>query len=299
MKSIKFPLCLLGFGSDPLQQLERIIDWYLVETGRYMVDNDKEDLLEIVYSEAVDSEKFPSDAPECFDEADTETLWVILGQSRCHVTGGTVAKTLQNWRLAEAWIEDEKQRFGVGPFVQIGQDFVWEQIANLRGVGSDRMSCRQFRVLCAVNCAIGTKAEPYMISRDYLRALALGFKSPRGLFGPGDLVTPKGLSFLALRPGMEKFPTVKQLRNDLDFLDKRGLIGRIMASRRRVAFYLPSRCSWEEAKKWLVRRLAKASSTLSRRRFEERLLIERIRAGQATGNEKLGKAPKSHASQVD
>lgn len=164
------------------------------------------------------------------------------------------------------------KRFGPSSLVSVGGELLWEQIRQLRDGAPASLEWRQFATLCAVNCAIGDKKVPFRVTRDFIRAASIGFKSGKGYFLPDGKVSPRGESELKKCRNDLVFPTVRQLRDDLEQLEAQGLVGRILVSRRATAYFRPDICTRKAALEWLKKVAVRREST-DKLRGEERQIL--------------------------
>lgn len=275
MISYRFPIYLLGMPVKPLDCLKCYRSWCLVTEGRKILE--KNPNAASIYESA---EISLVGAPAKFDEASPEARQIVLGQRVLGEEGGSVSEHMERFNRANDHVASMTRRFGTPPFVSIGRDLVWDQMSILQGYKCPDVSWRRFTVLCAVNCACGNKEVPSVFTRNFLRALALGLKSPKGMFEEDNRISEKGANYQG--EANRGFPTTQDLRRDLDKLEQQGLIGRLIVTNRSTAFYLPHQCSRKEALEWLKARCFRVRRTTADLRAEERVLIQTTRLARVS-----------------
>jgi hypothetical protein len=122
--------------------------------------------------------------------------------------------------------------------------YVWD-VRN--GTG---MKFREFAVLAAVYSVIGNKRYPVRVTRDRIRAGALGYKSKNALFDATGRVSEAGRALLNRRYDHAEPLTTDQVRYTLDSLEARGCFARCHASKRQT--YFSNRMGKEEMRKHLL-----------------------------------------------
>ena len=271
MKAYRFPIYLLGEPSQPLQRLNAITSWCVVTAGREDYDSDEEAALQL-YGEMAEAGKLPRGAPNEPGDADRDTFAVVLGQRKFGEHSGTVSWYLDFHNRARQWIQTMSGRYGSPSFVSVGHALLWEQVGQLKGDSSTSLGWRQFTTLCAVNCAIGDKQHPFPVSREFIRAASIGFKSGKGFFLADGKPSEAGLKAIKSLRMTDQFPTVQQTRDDLDQLEAQGLLGRIIVSRRATAYFRPDVCTREQALE-MIKKSRNQSLELKRRRDQERKFL--------------------------
>lgn len=264
MSAYRFPIYLLGLPGEPLDRIHAINSWCVMQAGiDFSTDREA-------------AEKIFSQLKMSWASASWVQRHFYLGKSLLGQNGGSPVGYNADHTRCEEFIRDRTKTWGSPSFTSVGSNLFWDAIRTARG-DQDNMPWRLFSALSAVNCAVGSKPHPFPVTRDFLRAAAVGFKSPDGLFRPDGGPTKRAMD--ELRDGLH-FHTVRQMRDDLDQLEIQGLIGRIPLSKRVMAFFLPHHCSDEQALDWLKKKTTKRErpNELRQKAFE---ILEKARIGQS------------------
>lgn len=275
MSAYRFPVYLLGLPGDALSRLYTITSWCVVRAGTEAVGRDSK-AAETNYNKLIQLGVKANGAATKWVDAGANDRYVILGQLEMNEGSGSVENYMQQYRVAKTWIDKMTTRFGSSSFVSIASKLIWEQIQQLSDAVPASLQYRQFATLCAVNCAIGDKKVPFRVTRDFIRAASIGFKSGKGYFDSNGKISPHGSSELKKCHSDLSFPTVQQVRDDLDQLETQGLIGRLVISRRATAYFRPDVCPRKDALAWLAKAGARQQST-GKLRNEERKILETAR----------------------
>jgi hypothetical protein len=136
----QFPLCLLGFGEDYKERLQKIVNYCLYEQAQRT------------------------------KSARTASL------NRAATFFGVTIECLHKdiiseWKEANAFVCQWEGRYGTDPLVRIGTTLLWEAHDNTG------LTYREFSVLCAINSIIGNRSTPMRITEPSIRVRAAGFKS--------------------------------------------------------------------------------------------------------------------------
>jgi hypothetical protein len=136
----QFPLCLLAFGEDYKERLQKIVNYCLYEQAR-----------------RTKSARFPSlNRAATFFGVTIECLHKDI---------------ISEWKEANAFVCQWEGRYGKDPFVRTGTTLLWEAHDNTG------LTYREFSVLCAINSIIGSRSTPMRITQPSIRVRAAGFKS--------------------------------------------------------------------------------------------------------------------------
>ena len=152
----------------------------------------------------------------------------------------------------------------------IGSGLMWEFIYAERSGDEPPISYHRLAALMAVNAALGGKSVPYILTRERINAMALGYGTVSALFGEDGKVHPEGQKLLKLRKDNAQPRTVRQIRLDLDFLEGNKFIYRLAVNRRHTAFFDANTVTRADALKWREARPCSVADRVSKLREEER-----------------------------
>lgn len=194
-----------------------------------------------------------------FNRDKKDHLAIVIAKSMLKVTGGDVVSCSSTARDV-SWLLDRMQaKHGCSPTVRIRHDLMWDCI-------DGSLNYRLFSVLCSVYAVIGSKKYPVGITRQRIIAGALGYKSPK-------LMTEEELK--SRTDGAVPL-TVKQVRQALDELERRSLITRVQASRRKVFF--SNRMTREQMRKEIISATVRRRVKLKKYRQDDREIQSRVDA---------------------
>ena len=221
----QFPLSLLAFGADVETRLRTIVAYAIVTTGR-------DEYVRLTRKEAVEiAEQIPMEArPRGLRLDSVAHISIALGRKILGVVGGSVVDDADRFSIAEEFLRADKEVHGPAPIVRVLSRYAWEVI---NGTGMDY---RGFSVLCAIYCVIGRKAYPVLITRDRIRAAALGYKSPKMLFDELGKLTEAGEMLLAKRTDGARPLTLDQARWTIEKLRDAGHFAKASPNARQTYF---------------------------------------------------------------
>jgi len=221
----QFPIYLLAHVSGATERLADVISYCILEIG-------KAEVSKITPEEAKQraSATRQEYLPQGFELSDMIHLRIVAGQLLLKVRGGNCGSIWRSWSLLTNFVANMTEQFGFSPLVRIRAAFILETIKN-KG-----MSLRELSVLCAVYSIIGSKKYPVRITRDRIRACALGFKSASLLFDKDGILHETGKMRLDEWTSGAQPLTVDKLRWTLDSLEGRGLFVRASPNKRQTYF---------------------------------------------------------------
>jgi len=176
-------------------------------------------------------------------------------------------------------IRDQTARHGPFPHVRVANGYLWDTIKG-------GMTYREFSILAAVHCLIG-ESKCARITRDRIRAAALGYKRASDLFDRDSKLTDSGNVLLSQRQDHAVPLKTEQLRYTLDGLEARKFFARVSVGR---SAYFSNKLSREELRKTVFARRTWINFTLGKHRDEDRELAGRI---QKTNSTKSANSPQS------
>lgn len=228
--SFQFPLCLLAFGADWPSRARAILNWCVMTQGSRRFDQLGTKAAR-ERAARFPKEFWPWGSREGKRELPIDDITkIVLGLEIHGLSGGSAAVIRSDCREAESFRRSFAEAHGNTPSVRIGKELLLEVI---QGGG---VSHRDFAVLCALNAAIGNKAY-CQVTRDRIRASALGYQRPKMLFnGSGELLVT-GQDLLSQRRDRTVAPlTPDQVRYTLRLLQERGLISAFHCSPRKTVY---------------------------------------------------------------
>lgn len=250
------PLSMLAFGKDEVERLRTITSYCAINIGYPLV----------IEMSPKERKEFLSKIPEAewprnLRRSEHFHLAILAGLQKLGMYGGCALTINAQWQRASTHISDmRKLQGGDSPLVRLRHDLVW-------GTINGEFTYRSFSVLCAVYSSIGGKQFPYQITRDAIRARAMGYKAAAILFDAAGRIHDAGLAILKQRQDNASPLTVDQVRWTLDEVEARGWFHRCHASKRRT--YFSHRMTRENMLAWF-----KQNPPPSRK-------IEQLRAGDA------------------
>jgi len=175
------------------------------------------------------------------------------------------------FQQAHAFCENMALSYGAAPQVRVRVDFALD--------AGRSISYREFFTICGLYAALGNKKHS-RVTRDRIRAAAMGYKSNRMLFSENSSISPAGVSLLAQRADRMQPQTVNQIRTTLDSLEEKQFFARVQPSRRHV--YFSNRLTRDQLGAALFSmRATRTSSVLRANRQSDRELQARIRAARS------------------
>jgi hypothetical protein len=273
----QFPLPLLAFGADVETRLRTVVAYAIVTTGRgKYCTMSREEAVEI--AKQIPLENRPQGLH--LDRADH--ISIALGRKILGVVNGTVADDVDRFSTAEEFLRADKEAHGPAPTVRVLSRYAWEV---LNGTGMDY---RKFSVLCAIYCVIGAKAYPVLITRDRIRAAALGYKSARMLFDEFGKLTEAGERLLAQRIDGARPLTLNQVRSTIKKLNEAGHFAKASPNARQT--YFSHRMTAVELRSRLLQWKTRPVFTGNLSRSADQELQAKIKAT----NQANGKSPRDH-----
>lgn len=263
MSKFIFPLNALAYGESPLVRMEAIVSWCICKRGEELYNEDQAKCRDIAIAEWNNNKR-----GECCSNDD---VWVKVwaGSSALNVKLGDYKYTLKKCKEIELFV-DELKSGRTGMKTWIGSVLMWEFINAERSGDEPPISYHRLSALMAVNAALGGKSSPYILTRERINAMALGYGTVSALFGEDGKVHPEGLKLLKLRKDNAQPRTVRQIRLDLDFLEGNKFIYRLAVNRRHTAFFDANTVTRADALKWREARPCSVADRVSKLREEER-----------------------------
>lgn len=249
----QFPLCCLAFGDDPVARLQHVVDWCCVNMGKQMGQ-----LMTRNQLQQLAHDMPPEERPNGLNPNSAPHATIAAGMKRLHVRGGNAAQMLRQHETLTVFCDAIQANHGRFPLVRIRADLLWDTIHG-------EMPYRNFAVLCGVYSVIGAKKYPARITRDRIRAGAMGYKN----------VAMMTSDVLKQRQDGAQPLTIDQLRHTLDVLETASCFARVQFSPRRV--YFSHRMTREEMSKQLVTSKARRDTVVRANRAADRELRARIR----------------------
>jgi hypothetical protein len=210
----QFPLSALAWGKTPEARKSAIMDFCIVEMGR-----NRGAAMTTAEMKAEVATWPAENHPAGLRLTDRGHLALCVGMKVLKVAHGNVQTITLNAVTLSHAIAGMAAKHGASPFVRIRHDLFWDAF-------KEKMEYRRFAVLCAVYAVIGAKEYPVRITRDRIRAGALGYKT-------AAMMTPE---VIALRTDGAQPLTDMQIRRTLDELENASLITRVQVSKRKVVF---------------------------------------------------------------
>jgi hypothetical protein len=219
----QFPLSLLAFGANPEERMEVITSYCAVTLG-------KAAMVRHEYSPEQEVAGFPeARRPRDFQLSNPAHVALVLGFKILELSSGNAMKIISQHKKAAQFINTFESQFGPSPLVRVRGDLVWETI-------NKEFAWRTFCVLCGVYSAIGASEKPVQITRDTIRARALGYKKASILFDSTGEVSAEGEAMLSVRPDGARPLSVNQLRYTLDHAENCGFFSRCQVTKRCTFF---------------------------------------------------------------
>ena len=273
VKSFLFPIFALAAPGTELERLDGIVSWCLVARGLQFCDEDIDEAGD-VFDRVMEGPTPAKDIVTNFDSTKPLYRAAVVGAGLLNATIPNSTATVDRWSKVNSRIEAMATVYGSPSLVKISADLIWERITALREDKQPNIPERAFRVLLAINCLLGSKDEPVIGRRDQIRALSVGLKSSAGFFGNDGqpcLARLRALRNAAVNQVLT-VPTTKQLRDDIELLERHSLIRTMPVSRRATAYLMPARTTDEAALDWLKKRIAPAAQVNSLKRKAKALL---------------------------
>jgi hypothetical protein len=214
-KYFQFPLCVLSYGKNPRERISEMISWCCVSTGENAAEKMDQYALAGMTERLID--KIGERAKD-FDEENEAHINCLLGADILSVRLGSFAIPVSEYRRVETHIARQRAEHGPDPLVRIRADIVWDAL-------HERLPYREFAVLCALYSVIGDKDGPVRITRETIRARALGYKN--------GAVAPRAPYF---RPDGMKGLTERILKDTIEKLQARGFFVKVNPSKTEAYF---------------------------------------------------------------
>lgn len=273
MSAFVFPIYTLAAPGTELDRLNGIVNWCLVARGLQLCAEDIDEAGE-VFDRVMEGPTPTKDITTDFDNTKQLHRAAVVGAGLLNANIPNATATVDRWSKVNSRIEAMAKVYGSPSRVKISAAMIWERISALRDDKQPNIPERAFRVLLAINCLLGSKDEPVIGRRDQIRALSVGLKSSAGFFGDDGQPCSSGLRALRSAAVNQALtvPTTKQLRDDIELLERHNLIRTMPVSRRATAYLMPARTTDEAALDWLKKRIAPAAQVNSLKRKAKALL---------------------------
>lgn len=273
-KFFTFPLPLLAFPYlNPKDALSDVTSYCCYTVGKRTMEAHGED------QDTVEEIIGRTKAPDNYNAESEDHRSLLLGAETLNVCIRSCVACLARANDAIEKVRKMEAAVGSSPLVFVGANLLWDCVA-------DKISFRDFTVICAVNSVLGQATKPKVIRRTLLRARAAGFKTPEAYASyskarEAEIEEEKGSrkkNWARLAPATSNKPrpmlTVDELRHTLDRLEKRGLIFRFQASPRCVYFSKDGSTLRKDVIE-IVKQ--KESRNIPNRRKEEREIMKQVR----------------------
>lgn len=211
-----FPIALLSpsdKGDHPVT-LQRIISWCLFYVGKKAIERMEESATDGILSTV--------ETADDYDDDEDLHRALFMGARTLNVIIRSFCREVREIKIAEQIITRHRVH-GEPAMLSVATELLWE-CNSKTGI-----SYRDFTTMCAVNSIVGAKQYPSLVRRDLIRARQAGFK------------TAKMSDTMRAQCGKKEFReplTESELRTTLDALERKGLITRCAASKRKTYFML-------------------------------------------------------------
>lgn len=263
MSKFIFPLNALAFGESPLVRMESIIGWCIFQRGEQLYEEDEENCRKIAIAQWEKKKR-----GECNSE-DHRWVKAWAGSAALQLTIGCCKSVLEEFNEIQLFL-NEMGSGKTGMKTWIGSSLMWQFVYAERSGDDPPISYHRLAALMAVNAALGGKKSPYILTRERINAMALGYGTASAVFGEDGKVHPDGLKLLKRRKDNAQPRTVRQIRSDLDFLEGNNFICRLAVNKRHTAFFDSNIVTRTEAMKWRDARPLSVACRVSKLREEER-----------------------------
>lgn len=225
----QFPLSLLAGFNDEMNMIQAVTSYCAVTIGESLVPKSPKERR--AFAEEVKAHFGPENPmPQGIYAAHENDLAIIAGFQKLGMHGGSATRVADDYKHCQKIVCELHEIQGQSPLVRFRSDVMWAPIR-------ETMTLRQWRVLAAVYSSIGAKQFPLQITRDMIRARAIGYKSASLIFDDAGYVHDAGRVILEKRADKAApLLTVDKLRWTLDELEARGWFHRCHASKRRTYF---------------------------------------------------------------
>jgi len=267
---LQFPLCLLAYGKDIPTRMAAIFAFGARTIGRRFIEKQGEDFIVDGFIAGI----VPPELERVYDDSPSQREIVIgLHKLKFEPNDELFESMVKGLESADSFCAKMKRRYGKSPLVRIKADYAVEV---LRGTG---MSYRTFSTLCGLFSVIGNKHYPMRITRDRIRARAMGYKSANMLFSKDGKLTESGQKLLAEREDGAPPLTTDQVRYTLDILEENGHFARVQANKSQI--YFSDRMTREGIYYWLYDWKTQRPNIVKFNRWQDRQLQYAIKQGRA------------------
>jgi hypothetical protein len=271
---LQFPLCLLAYGKDVPTRMAAIFAIAARTIGRGFIEKQGEDFIVEGFIAGI----APTEFGDVYDDSPSQREIVIgLHKLKFELNDELFESIVKNLEAADSFCAKMKSKYGNSSLVRIKAEYAIEA---LMGTG---MSYRNFSILSGLYAAIGDKSYPVSITRDRIRAGAMGYKSSKMLFTKDGMVHQCGQRLLEEREDGTQPLTTNQVRYSLDILERNGHFGRVQANKNEVLF--SHRIYPKNMRVMIYDGKTGQANIVKRRRQQDREFQKLIRQGYAAKSE--------------
>ena len=254
---LRFPLCFLAYGENPVNRMRAVTLWCAFDVGRKSAPK----------LDAAEQRKALSEfagMPRGFIRNNHMHVEIALGMRATDVSGGDFNTIVPLVASLNSYLAEMESKHGRQPYASIRQDLVWEVI---KGHG---MSYREMSVLAAIISWLGTRQKAF-IARSVIKHRMLGYKSV------GVMERE-----MAARQDGERELTKSELQTVLNRLHERGFFARVRKDPSHT--YYSMRLPQDELEKSLLHAAGYKATFHEARKQRDKEFMARVRAAKSVAN---------------